>query len=286
MKILVMILLSSHVMANRISYERIDGHGVSDDDVDLLAELEYEGSGSGESNIIKDGDDQSGMKITIKQDEETENPKNEEVDIDNDEDDGETKTTVREATSTKSGAGHSGNAERILLSVPFGTWLILASYTVIGLLLSVIVCCLVSVRCRMRYLSRMMKTNNELEIVKDRLTLIESKEDESPFQRTVKLPITNSVRKMSAHKSPKDNTKTKNTPFTKEAQKTNRKTSPNTSATPEIREAAKTVDVLADVIEPAESIASAVSDVSIHNEAETPPPPGPFFESEDSIHNT
>ena len=249
-----MLVYSIHT--NRIGFVSDAG---DDGEDEWFEEGSFSGSG-GISEKMDDANSNSGNDSmtsetdNIKQDHvmDTQKANNSMLNVDN------VKTQMKPFVSTKS---HLGETEHILRSVSMEAWLILGFFGIIAIGMVVMFCCLLSIKWRMWLIAKQMKNKDDVTMIKKRLSIVEAKEENTPFIRSSNLPLTNSVRKMSSYKRNSKRTVVVND-----------------------GEANAKIEIAADVVNPPPNLPADTDDHVIHGgDSSVPPlspatcPEGPYF---------
>ena len=258
------------------------------DDGGMIAGFEDEGLGAGGENptTTKNGVNETSEEIkrTMRDEDDVNEQIIEKEDVGkDDENDGDMETTIRSAPSRKTGTSGPGKTRWILLSIPLEAWLILGSYLLLVILVSIIMCCLVCVRWKMKSLSKTVKTDKEMKLVKDRLTAIEdSKDDTNSFRRSARFPVTDNVKKMTDQSIGDGFVGVRDTSFAARGKKT-KDVSTMTASDDQVDAAGTGMEVVVNVV------ASANDHDNTIDSEKMKPPPGPIFggsEDEDVFHDT
>ena len=199
MKLLVVSAVIYLVSGNRIGYAA----DFSDDDVGEWFNDSEENVVSGSGDIIEESSSMnisSGVVNNVSHDEKNKDSM-EHINIDEEDEnnDGNSQMKMRALPDAKASKSSQETIEAILLAVPLGAWLILALFMIIVLVLTIILCCLLSIRWKMKRVVKEVNTKKEMAVVKERLTKIENQGNTS-FQRSATLPITASLKRISQRK--------------------------------------------------------------------------------------
>ena len=259
-KLLLLFMLVYAVNTNRIGYVSEAGAGGEDG---WFEPTDEDGSFSGSGGISEKIDDANSNSGNDTMTFENDNIKQEHVRdtlrVNNsmlDEDNG--KSQMKPFVSTKS---HLGETEKILRSVSMEAWLILGFFGIIAIGIIVIFCCLLSIKWRMWLMAKQMRSKDDVMMIKKRLSIVEAKEENTPFIRSSNLPLTNSVRKMSSYKKHSKRTVVVND-----------------------GEANANIDIVADVVNPTCNLPVDTDDHVLHGDdssvppaSTATPPDGPHF---------